>query len=567
MAYDNVHLVAAAAAAASVLFSLGYFVWKLFPEPLPGLPHIAESKWRIFGDAPAVKGMGRITREPNLAFFSLNRKLGSPIVQMLLPSLSPPFIVVDDPREVEDILLRRNKEFDRSEITAMLFQQILPHATLAQTTTPALKSQKRLWSDAMNPDFLRRAVAPNIQIAARELVELWMAKVERAAGEPFDVLRDFHDTALDAIWVAILGSKAGVLRHEISKLRAGGGENELDAETLHTIEAVRFTVEEGNRILDAGILSLWPSLTYFWMKFTPTYRRFKRVGNSEVQKLMGRACQRFHRLSEKSNGGGDDGTEHDTCAMDLVLRREIMTAKKAGRPAPDPTRDPAMLEELWLLLLAGHDSTSNTLSWFVKLMALYRGAQEDLGRAVRAAFDSRFPTAAAILDAHIPVLDATIEETLRCAATAACTTRRAHVDTELLGRRIPAGTNVMLNLRIRCSPHEVDETSRSATSRAAQTKRARGGFDGESGRDLDLFEPRRWLSKDADGKEVFDAYSLPSLTFGGGFRGCFGKLSLPSPASSLISLWRRGVVLTGLSRKTVGHAGTSNHHHHANAQF
>jgi len=505
-----------------------WLYWSLFPRPLPGLPHFPESTKRIFGDGPNVKSQGRVLREPSFAMFSLNRKLGVPLFQLLLTSLTTPAIVIDDPREVEDILLRRNKEFDRSTLTTELFSQILPHATLSQVTTPALKAQKRLWSDVMHPDFLRRVVAPNLQTAAMELVELWNLKAERAAGEPFDVSDDFQSTALDAIWVAILGSRIGVLRHEIDKLRFGKKPN---PETAATIELVRFAVDKGSRIVDAGVASLWPAITFFIMSFTPSYRRFMRTGYVTVQKLMREACDRYHKLSEKSgdDGGDDEGAELDTCAMDFVLRREIMTAKKEGKPAPDPTNNPAMLQELWLLLLAGHDSTASTLMWFVKFMALNPRAQANLRDALRVAFDSKLPTSGAILEADIPLLDATIEETIRCAATAAITTRRALVDTTILGHRIPAGANVILNLRIREEPFEVDESLRSVTSQTAQAKRTRGGFEGDSGRNLDLFEPRRWMYQDERGKDMFDAYSLPSLNFGGGFRGCFGRSSPGSP--------------------------------------
>jgi cytochrome P450 len=505
-----------------IILPVVYIWWTLFPVPLDnGIPYTLSSTKRVFGDGPSIKGAGQATGEPSAALFALSRKLQSPIAQFLLTSTTTPSIVLDDPREVEDILLRRNKEFDRSLLTTHLFSQILPKSTLAQLTTPALKAQKRLWSDVMHPDFLRRVVAPNLQTAARELVELWTLKTERAGGAPFDVSGDFQSTALDAIWVAVLGSKIGVLRHEIAKLKSEAP----DEETARLVGVVRFAVEKGSSIVNDGVGSLWPGLTFFFLSFTPSFRRFRRIGRDEVQKIMRRAHDRFRRLSsEEPAGGGDEGAEHDTCAMDFVLRREIVAARKEGRPAPDPTHNPALLDELWLMLLAGHDSTAATLSYFVKLMALNQRAQESLRDAVKAAFGAeKLPTSGAILEAHIPLLDATIEETVRCSATAAITTRRALVDTEVLGHPIPAGTDVILNLRIKEEPFPVEESRRSATCQAAQRKRTGGGLDGPSGRDLDRFEPRRWLTQDdKTGKEVFDAYSLPSLTFGGGFRGCFG---------------------------------------------
>ncbi|KAK4442074.1 cytochrome P450 [Podospora aff. communis PSN243] len=511
------------AAAACICLAFGWVIWRLFPSaPLPGYPHNASSRRRLFGDGKHIKQMAEMTRESSLALFDLNRRLGEPVVQMLI-TRGPPMIAIDDPREVEDIVLRRNKEFDHSWYTMQLFDRAFPHATIAQPTTPSLKAQKRLWVDAMNADFLRRTVAPNLQNAARELVELWTIRAEQAAGEPFDVSGHFHDTALDAIWTALLGSKLGVLRSEIEKLR--GVKSTLDPEALRTIETVRFVITSGNDMVATALNSIWPTFSLWFATLTPTYRRFKRASTEEVQKVMRRAYARFQALADSNDATSDkdQGSEHDTCAMDLVMRREILTARKAGRPSSDPTRDSYMLDELWMLLLAGHDSTAHTLGWFVKFMALYPASQSRLRQVLSAALDTKLPSANAIIGEDIPFLDAVMEETLRCAATSPVINRDVLVDTEILGRKVPAGSVLFLNLRIDHDPFPVDEAIRSPTSRAAQLKRTRGGFEGESGRDITKFEPRRWLTKDAEGREVFDAYSLPTLGFGGGYRGCFGK--------------------------------------------
>ncbi len=120
---------------------------------------------------------------------------------------------------------------------------------------------------------------------------------------------------------------------------------------------------------------------------------------------------------------------------------------------------------------------------------------------------------------------------MRLASTATMIPRVATVDTEILGHFVPAGSNIVLNTRFNHARVPVSESIRSPTSRAAQEKRARGGVEGESGRDLDVFEPERWLVQDASGKETFDPYSLPNIIFGGGLRGCFGKLPTPDPTT------------------------------------
>jgi hypothetical protein len=336
------------------LLSVAYYVYRLLlPKPLPGIPYRKESAKIPLGDMAEVKRVGAATGEPSLAMFELARKLGAPICQMLSASFIPPLLIVDDPREAEDILLRRNREFDRSELTTNLFSQLLPYCTIAQVTTPQLKAQKRLWSDVMNADFLRRVVAPNIHLAAAELMELWKLKSARFGDAPFPVSKDFSYAALDAIWVAVLGSKLDVVRNEIEKLEPSLASRSNDPERAKKVQSatvMRDSMEYANYLVDQGVQSLFVAVTLFLHRLTPRYRRFVKVRDREVTRLMTEACERFQRIENLGESG--EGEEFDTCAMDLVLRREIITARKNGKPVPDPTKDPAMLQELLLLLLA-----------------------------------------------------------------------------------------------------------------------------------------------------------------------------------------------------------------------
>ncbi len=111
---------------------------------------------------------------------------------------------------------------------------------------------------------------------------------------------------------------------------------------------------------------------------------------------------------------------------------------------------------------------------------------------------------------------------MRFAGTAKANLRQALVDTTILGCPIPKGAEIFMNYHLNRSPMGVEDEKRSETSR----KRGPGGLEGHPGRDLGVFEPRRWLKVDEEGKEVFDAGALPGLAFGGGYRGCFGKFGL-----------------------------------------
>ncbi|KAK0751289.1 cytochrome P450 [Schizothecium vesticola] len=492
------------------LLSLVYYLYTLtLPRPLGHIPYERHNVRRPFGDMPGIVRLGRETGSLSPGMFDIARRLNTPLAQVLTPGFVQPFLVLNDPRECEDILLRRNREFDRSPTTTRLFAPLVPHSTLAQLTTPALRAQKRLWADAMNADFLRRAVAPNIHAAALDLIELWTLRAALTPDLPISVSRDFNHAALDAIWVAVLGSHPGITRRAITDLSpTPSSPPSPDAlRRLRSAAVIEAAMESAHHLVHASMNSVLSRLTILRIRLSPTFRRFSATLDAEIRRLMTESVARL--ATEK--------TETDTCAMDLVLRRAL----RQDPPPRDPTTDPAMLEELLLLLMAGHDSTANTLGWFVKLMASHQEVQARLREAVR-----RLPEgvdAAGILDANVPYLDAVMEETARVSGTAAVVARQAVVETTVLGYRVPKGANVLLNTHIMEEPGVVEEGVRSMTSQAAQGRRGRGGLEGEAGRGMGEFRPERWLVVGEEGEEVFDGNALPGLIFGGGLRGCFGK--------------------------------------------
>jgi cytochrome P450 len=135
--------------------------------------------------------------------------------------------------------------------------------------------------------------------------------------------------------------------------------------------------------------------------------------------------------------------------------------------------------------------------------------------------ENRRPSAEEITKIKIPYLDAVIEEIVRTSLTAPGVSRRAMVETELLGYHIPKGTDVFImgNGPDFFKPaFQVDEEARSATCRAA-----RGKIGFWTPDDMNLFKPERWLSTDDEGNEIFDPTAGPHLVFGLGPRGCFGR--------------------------------------------
>lgn len=330
----------------------------LYPRVLPGLPHNHHNARRLFGDMPDLGALVTKTGcTQSEAVFEAVVQRGpaqSPIVQLLTPCFMPQAIVlVDDPREVEDILRRRGKEFDRSAMTAAFFEPLLPRASIVQFTTLALKAQKKLWAEAVSPDFVRKVAVPHARQSALRLVDIWRLKAAVAAGEgdgdsnhTFEAIPDFLDATMDLMWALVLGSDLGVLSSKLSLLKNGknleeeddddhyasgwtSGNNDLGlSKAAESSRNMFFQVTSFLEHESSYIRSGWAGWRLKFIKFTPRYRRVRREMESEMRKLVADARSKF--LCVARDGQTDDDDASARCAMDSVLRREALAARKEG---------------------------------------------------------------------------------------------------------------------------------------------------------------------------------------------------------------------------------------------
>lgn len=84
------------------------------PKPIPGIPYHEASANSVLGDAPAMIKHKQKYATTFEWMTAQTDKLNSPIVQIFLKPFSRPIVIVTDPRETQDVVLRRAKDFDRS---------------------------------------------------------------------------------------------------------------------------------------------------------------------------------------------------------------------------------------------------------------------------------------------------------------------------------------------------------------------------------------------------------------------------------------------------------------------
>ena len=206
-------------------------------------------------------------------------------------------------------------------------------------------------------------------------------------------------------------------------------------------------------------------------------------------------------------------------------------------------------------MVAGHHTTGGALGWMTKYLTGYPHVQSKLRSALYAAIpkaveENRFPTFEEIRTARIPYLEAVIDEMLRL--TAVTVTREATCDTEILGRRIPKGTQVFL---VSNGPgflypsFNIDDASRSATSKATR------GEKWDETDDLRVFDPERWLVYKDGGGVDFDGAAGPQLGWGLGTRQCWGRRLAHMEVRTIMSLLVWNFEMLEIPEKLGGYAG------------
>lgn len=526
-----------------------YLIYQLYPKPYPGIPYNQASAKRITGDIPELIPLIKATNEFSDNLFTVTtRNLGTPIAQLLFPGLQRPLIIIDDPREIEDICVRRNTEFDIAPMEVEISGRMFPNSPLSQYTTPELRAHKRRWADTVSHEFIRGTVSELAYKATLELVKLWRLRAYVNKDRPFMVLDDLENSTLDTSLKFTVAEDGGMTRSEITKLQ-----RQIDGDDT-PIELPRglFIKRELMYLTDTiarNTLSPSPKWAQILATYTPRFRKSRRIIKSEIGRAIGTAVQRLGSLNLDESK--TRFSKKDTCMIDLVLRRHILEAESAGVVLPNPTENQKLIDETFVMICAvslqsprldvvvatantfqGFDSVANTLAWFLKFMEANPSVQNQLRAVLQAAFPGPdLPSVQQILDSDIPYLSGTCEEAVRLAGAAKAQVRQAIVDTEVLGCPIPKGAQLFLNLHIDRAPAPIHESKRSLSSQAAA---ARLGDGIKGARGLASFDPGRWLVKSEKGTEAFHAQALPSTAFGGGFRGCFGTLSPSSQLPTLI---------------------------------
>ncbi|KAI8271127.1 Cytochrome P450 monooxygenase [Colletotrichum sp. SAR11_239] len=457
------YVVASAAAALSFfLYSLYQY---LLPKPIPGIPYNVDATKNLLGDIP------RLQKEANTNVYgwliNQTRIHKSPIIQAFIEPFHQPSVLVADFHEGQDILMRR-KEFERSDFSIALLSGEAPNFHINIKTGPEWKAHRRLLQDLMTPKFLRGVAAPNIYKSSARLLDLWKIKAQAAAGHAFQADMDIFYAALDAVFDFGFGDaiEQRALIPQLEKVAAAGTPN--NADDNNAIEFPSAPIDPSfqatlNSVENVGPVAAsgFPKLAWWLVGWRPSVQRNRAILDKFIKEQVMKAVDRY------KNEGADDNDDYVKSAIDLMLLRSKHEAAVA---------------------------------------------------------DGRAPTYAEIVQTSIPYLDALVEEMLRLAHTTIIQERQASEDTIVLGHRIPKGTNVFVanqGASFTEPAFDIPNPLRSESCKNAMEERGMRSWN-EDG--MNKFWPERWLvSNKETGEQVFDSAAGPTIPFGLGLRGCFGR--------------------------------------------
>ncbi|KAM5353053.1 hypothetical protein ACJZ2D_017068 [Fusarium nematophilum] len=470
------------AAILPVLYTLYRF---LLPKPIPGIPYNKEARKSIMGD------ITRIQKESQGNIFGWvieqSRRHNSPIFQVWLGPFVKPSVIITDFREGQDILMRR-KEFDRSDLFSDIVSGEARSFHITLKTGPQWKAQRRMLQDLMTPAFLHKVAAPNIYKSSLRLLDLWKKKAQLADGKPFLAEHDIFHAALDAVFDFGFGDAAPI-RALIPQVENITSLSESDARKLQDAAI------EGKAV-DFPAAPIDPALEAI--------------------------------LQSAENIGAVAETGFPKLAWSLIGLLPGIRRRRAKEGRLPPNWIETMRDESVGFVVAGHDTTSTTLCWGIKFISDDPEMQQKLLNSLHgfhspAVTENRLPTYSEICSANIPYLDAVVDEMLRLAHTALTQERQCKEDTVLLGHHIPKGTSVIIPNQgptFTEPGYDIDENLRSPSCQAAAKEH---GVRAWAKEEMNKFKPERWLVRDDKGEEEHSAAAGPSIPFGLGLRGCFGR--------------------------------------------
>jgi cytochrome P450 len=357
-------------------------------------------------------------------------------------------VIITHPDHVKSLFIAKPEEAPSSASESPLRPIVGPNSVLT-TIGPAHMRQRKLLLPPFHGEAVERYVAMIAEVAERE-IDTW------PVGTPFELAPRMQAITLDVIMAGIFGIDGtpapGTPEH-------GLRDAILRFSRLSTTAAAQF----------AELLSLGREEAF-----------------GVVRKLVEALDRHVYAVIAKRRA--EDGERTDILSLLLAARDEDGEAMT----------DAELRDELVTLVLAGHETTANSLAWAFERLLRTPAAYDRLREEVRAEDD----------DAGAEWVEATIHEAMRNRPVVPITGRRVTVPWQLGDYRLAAGAHVLISIAL--LHHRADVYP-----------------------DPFAFRPERFLGVKPG--------TYTWLPFGGGIRRCLG---------ATLAMAEQRVVMRAIARRT-----------------
>ncbi|CUA76947.1 Cytochrome P450 4V2 [Rhizoctonia solani] len=469
-----------------LLIRLGYS-W-LWPKPIPTIPHNPITS--IWGDIPAIAKANKKDKVSFVEFLGDMVKTHGPISQVLIgPQV---MVIVSDIRETERILIE-GKITDQHKRMNQVFETVIPNSQIALPTNETWKKHRRLTGPSMSRRYLER-MSVRIVAGANNLVRLWSAKVDIVGSRAFEAGLDVQLATMDTIVDITMGHPLGCIDSGLASLLAEQIQKPTDTDIAYfsrpELPPLHKAIVEMIQSLDRVCKVPFPMLYARIFKYgSPSWRKEYNSITTFLNNAIAEAQQR-RDTTEKENGLSSDAD----CVLDMLVQHEAGEgAEKFGKAE--------IQDELLMYLFAGQDTTASAIKWMLKYLPKNAEVQRRLHEEMCSVF-GQDKNGGELMDfkllddpERVPMLEAVVAETLRCAGVGSLISRALLQDEVILGKIVPKGTLLAF-----------------ATALMSRS-------ESEWGPDANEWRPTRWLTPSG----TFNRSAGPSFPFGLGQRSCFGQ--------------------------------------------
>jgi len=360
------------------------------------------------------------------------------------------FVVIADPQLATEALRDRPGTFGRTARVSAAATE-LGFGGLFAANGEKWRRQRPMVMAAFDPGHIRRYFPALVQVAQR-LAQRWQRTGE--AGIPLQ--SDLMRYTVDVIAGLAFGTDINTLE----------GEGDVIQQHMDKILPMLF----------ARTLAPFPYWRWFKLPRDRALDRHLAAFRVAVQEFIAAARERLRANPELRQAPAN-----------------LIEAMIVARDQPGSTlRDEDVAANVATMLLAGEDTTANTLAWMLYLLSRHRWALERASAEVRRVLgDERVPTRFDQLE-QLEFVEACVHETMRLKPVAPLLLQQAARDTTLGGISIPAGTTCAFLMRAPATdPQNFPQPL--------------------------AFDPDRWLREEAGGGKRI------SMPFGAGPRMCPGR--------------------------------------------